>query len=138
MTRAAPRLASVDPVVSEGAPGDTLRRDSGAAVRARAIAVCERGDDEIALGDVSHLCAGLFHHADELVADRAHRVRRFPAVIPEIGAAHGPEHDADHGVGRCLDDGVGPVADLDAVRSAEERGAHAYISSIDGVATVSM
>ena len=58
---------------------------------ARAVAVCERSDDEIALFDARHLCAYFLDHADEHVADRSKRVRGFAAVILEIGAAHAPE-----------------------------------------------
>jgi hypothetical protein len=40
-------------------------------VWARPVAKGERGDDEIALGDVVHLVADVLDDADELVADRA-------------------------------------------------------------------
>src|SRR5437764_935847 len=58
-----------------------------AAVRARAVAIDEGRDDEIALRNAPHLATDLFHHADELVADRAEIVGRLAAVVPEIRTA---------------------------------------------------
>jgi hypothetical protein len=46
------------------AAGDAARRISRAAVCARAVAVLEQGDDEVALGDAAHLCPDLLRHAD--------------------------------------------------------------------------
>ena len=77
-------LPSVNSVGPKRAPRDAVRRPSCAAVRARAVAELERGDDELALGDAAHLCPDLFHDSDELVADWAQRMRGLAAVVPEV------------------------------------------------------
>ena len=91
-------------------------------MRAGAVAVRERGDDEVALRDAAHLCPDLLHHADELVADRAQRVGGLPAVVPKVGATDAPQHDPD--------DGVGPAADRDAAGSVIDSRTHGYTSSL--------
>jgi len=48
-------LAAVDSVVPERATGDAVRRPPGTTVCARAVAVCERSDDEIAFRDADHV-----------------------------------------------------------------------------------
>jgi hypothetical protein len=77
-------LTSVDPAVPERAPDNALGGHARAAMCARAIAERERGDNEIAFADTTHLRADLLHDADELVADRAELVVRFPTVVPEV------------------------------------------------------
>ena len=101
-------LAAVDPVVAERAAVERSSTSSRrGTVRARAVAVGERGDDEVALGEAVHVDADLLHDADELVPDRAELVRRLAAVVPEVGAADAAEHDAHDGVGRRADGGSG-------------------------------
>jgi len=67
-------LASVNPLVAERASGHALRRHSRTAVRACAVAVRERRNDEITNAEVPHRRPNLLHDPDELVADRAQRV----------------------------------------------------------------
>src|SRR2546421_877259 len=117
-------LASVDFAVPKRTPGDALRCDSRTAVRARAVAVLERGDHEISDGDAAHVGADALHHADELMTDRAHGVRCLSAVVPEIGPADAAQHDADYGVGRRADNRVWPLSDLDRARSFVYGSAH--------------
>src|SRR2546430_4850841 len=66
-------LAAVDSVVPKPATGGAIRRPSRATVRARAVAVRERGDDEVAHTDAAYLCPDLLYYPDELVADWAQR-----------------------------------------------------------------
>ena len=117
-------LAAVESVGPERSACDTGRRPSRAAVRARAVAVLERGHDEVASVDLVHPCPHLPDDADELVADRARRVGGLPAVVPEVGAADAGQHDADDGVGRRGDHGVRPVPELDGARSGKDGSTH--------------
>jgi len=67
-------------------------------VSARAVAVLERRDDEVALGDAVHLCPDLLHHADELVADEAANAVRTPArsaAEDTLAPAGSPQQSAD-------------------------------------------
>jgi hypothetical protein len=101
-----------------------------ATVCARAVAVLERGNHEVALGDAVHLCPDLFHHADELVVDgSARRVGGLPAVVPEVGATDARQHDAVVRVGRRGDDRVGSVGQLNGARSGVDSSTHRYASS---------
>ena len=84
------------------------------------------GDHEVALGNAAHVGSELLHHADELVADRAGLERRVAAVVPEVRAADAGEHDAHDGVSGLAEDGVGPVAGLDAVRLLEDGCTHGF------------
>jgi hypothetical protein len=93
-----------------------------AAVRAGPVAERERRDHEIAALDVRDVGAGVLDDADELVGDRAGLERRVAAVVPEVRAADARERDTHDRVGRLDDDGVGPVAGLDAVGFNEESG----------------
>ena len=77
-------LATVDAVVPERAPSGALRRDSGPAVGAGAIAIREWRDDEIAFGERARLGADLLDDADELVPDRTELVRGVAAVVPQV------------------------------------------------------
>ena len=117
-------LPAVDTTVPERAAVDALRRNPGEAVRTRSVAVGERRDDEIAPGDAAHLRPEILDDADELVPDRAEFVRRVAAVIPEVRAADAAHDDAHDGVGRCGDDGIGSVTDVDPVWSAEDGSFH--------------
>ena len=119
-------LPSVDPVVSERASGHALRRHSSAAMRAHAVAVRERGDDEVTLGDAAHLRPDLLHHADELVADRPQLVGGLPAVVPQVRAADTPQHDAHDGVGRRGHHRVGPFRDLDTAGPFKDCSTHGF------------
>ena len=95
-----------------------------AAVRAGAVAERERRDHEVAPGDVPDVGADVLDDADELMADRARLERRVAAVVPEVRAAHAREHHAHHGVGGLGDGRIGPVADVDVMRSYEESSTH--------------
>jgi adenylylsulfate kinase-like enzyme len=53
-------------------------------VGARTVAELESGDNDVALGDAAHLRSDLLNDANQLVADRAERVRRLAAVVPEV------------------------------------------------------
>src|SRR2546421_1550355 len=110
-------LASVGFAVPKRTPGDALRCDPRAAVRARAVAVLERGDHKISDGDAGHVGADALHDADELMTDRAHRVRRLPSVVPEVGPANASQRDADDRVGGRGDNRVWPLANFYRVRS---------------------
>src|SRR3989442_1769405 len=113
-------LAAIDAVVAESAAIDALRGDPRPAVRARAVAIDERRDDEVALRDASHLGTHLFYNASELVADCTEIVGRLTAVVPEVRAADARQHDPDDGVCGRRYHGVGTLADLDRVRSLED------------------
>jgi hypothetical protein len=91
-------LASVDTMVPERTTDDTLRGDSGAAVRAGPVTIREGRDDEVARRYAAHLCPDVLYDADELMPDRAKRVRGLASVVLEVGAADAPEQDADDGV----------------------------------------
>ena len=81
-------LAAVNAVVAKGGSIDALRRDPRAAVRARTVAIDEGRDDEVALGEASHLGTDVLDDTDEFVADRSEIVRRLAAVVPEVRTAH--------------------------------------------------
>src|SRR5258708_40209487 len=73
-------LAAIDAVVAESAAIDALRRDPRPAVLARAIAIDEWRDDEVALRDASDLGTNLFYNASELVAGCTEPVGRLAAA----------------------------------------------------------
>src|SRR5438477_7346471 len=123
-------LTPIHAVVAERTPGNAVPRPSCAAIDASAVVVCERGDNEVADSDVVHFCPDLLDHADELVADWAERVRGLSTVVPEVGATHARQHDADDCVGRRDDLWVGPLADLDRAWSREDSSTHGYASSV--------
>jgi hypothetical protein len=77
-------LAAVDLAVAETAAGNAGDGRPVQAVRAAHVAVDERGDHQITLADFSHIGAGLFDDADELMPDRADRVRRVAPVVPQV------------------------------------------------------
>src|SRR5436190_24255039 len=105
-------LAAVDSVVPNPATGGAIRRPSRATVRARAIAVRERGDDEVAHTDAAYLCPDLLYDPDELVADLAQRVGGLTGLFPWVGAQAAPRQDRTAGmVGSALH-GVGRVGTL--------------------------
>jgi transcriptional regulator with XRE-family HTH domain len=119
-------LAAVDLAVAERTAGDAGDGRPVLAVRAGAVAVDERSDHEIALGDAVHVGADVLDDADQLVADGPGGVGRLAAVVPEVRAAHAGEYDPNHGVGPFLDDRVGPLADLDGAGPLEDRSSHGY------------
>ena len=88
-------------------------------MRARHVAVHERGDHEVARGDADNVGTGVLDDADELVADRPDRVVRVPPVVPEVRTAYAAEHYPHDGVGRLLDHRIGPLADSDGVGAIE-------------------
>src|SRR5437899_11992549 len=90
-------LAAIDAAVAESAAIDALRGDPRPAVRARAVAIDERPDDEVALRDASHLGTHLFYNASELVADCTEIVGRLTGVGPEDRPADARQHDPDAG-----------------------------------------
>src|SRR5881227_1578364 len=130
-------LAAVDSVVPKPATGGAIRRPSRATVRARAIAVRERGDDEVAHTDAAYLCPDLLYDPDELVADWAQRVGGLTAVVPEVGATDATQHDPNDGVGRLDDRRVGSVRHLDTAGSEKDSSTHRYASSTFSAATYS-
>ena len=105
-------------------PADAVGCHPDPAVRARHVAVHERGHHEVARGDAVDLGADVLDDADELVADRPDRVGRLAPVVPEVRPADAAEHDAHDRVGRLLDGRVGPLADGDGVRAVEDRCSH--------------
>ena len=94
------------------------------AVGARAVAVGERGDHQVALLDRPHVGADVFDDAHELMADRAGLEGRVAAVVPEVGSADAREDDPHDRVGRLRDLGVGPVGDGDGLGPFENGCAH--------------
>jgi hypothetical protein len=111
------------------AAGDARGRDAVATVRAGAVAERERRDHEVAALHFRDVGADVLDDADELVADRARLERRVAAVVPQVRAADARERDTHDRVGRLDDDGVGPVAGLDAVGFNEESCTHAFQQS---------
>jgi hypothetical protein len=95
-------------------------------VRAGAVAVGKRCDDEVAPGDVADLGADVLDDADELVADRAGLEGRLAAVVLQVRAADAREHDPHHGVPRLGDHGVGPLLDTDGAGFVEDGSAHGF------------
>src|SRR5438552_2638498 len=77
-------LASVDSVGSKRGARNAVRRPSRTAVRARAVAELEGGNNEVALGDAVYVCSDLLDDANEFVANGAPRMRRLTAVVPEV------------------------------------------------------
>src|SRR5512132_1559488 len=119
-------LTTIDPVVAERAARDALGRDARTTVRAHPVAERERGDNQVALAQVVHVGTRLLHHPDELVPDRADRVRRVAAVIPEVGPANASQDDADDSIRGFLEDRVGPVTHRDVHRAVEDRCSHRF------------
>ena len=78
-------LAS-ESIPAEEATVQTCGLEAGFAVGADPTAERKRGDHEVALGERLDGGAGLLHHADELVTDRAHVVRRLAPVVPHTQA----------------------------------------------------
>ena len=126
-------LAAVGVAVAERAAVDAVGLKAGPAGRAGAVVVGERGDDEVADGEVPHVRADGLDDADVLVADAADLVRVDAAVVPEVRAAHAATDDADDGVGRVLDAGVGALPDLDGVLAFEDGCLHGGVSLSGGV-----
>jgi hypothetical protein len=120
-------LTTVDAADSPEAAREAGIRDTGPAVRADAVAVRGRRDDQIALDDSADVAADLLDHTDELVADGTRLERRLAAVLPEVAAAHTGQHDANDGVGGLDDDRVGAVRDLDRSRSFDDRRTHGAV-----------
>ena len=106
-------LASVNPVIAERTSGDALRCYSGSTIGACAIGESERRYDEVSFGDAAHLGADVLDNADELVPDRPDGMRRFTAVIPEVGAADAPQRHANDSIRRRVDHRVRPLDDLE-------------------------
>src|SRR5512135_2281410 len=88
------------------------------------VAVDERGDDQVTRRQPVDVGADLLDNADELVADRADRVRALPPEVPQVGPAHAGQHDAHDRVRRRFDDRVKALADLDDTGPAEDSGFH--------------
>src|SRR3954453_2454662 len=86
-------------VLREEAAGQARGRDAVLAVRAGAVAVGERGDDEVALLDLLDVGADILDDADELVPDGAGRELGLTAVEPEVGAADARQDDTYDRVG---------------------------------------
>jgi hypothetical protein len=116
-------LAAV-PVHREESAIGTGTRDPVTAVGAGAVAESKGRDDEVALGDALHLGTDIFHHADELMADRSWLELGLAAVVPEVRTADTGERDADHGVGRLRDGRVGSILDFYRAWSFKESCAH--------------
>jgi hypothetical protein len=93
-------------------------------VRARPVAERERGDDEVALPDVTDVGAHVLDDADELVADRAGLERRVAAVVPQVRAADAGHRDAHDRVGGLDDHRIGPIAGLNPVGFDKESCTH--------------
>src|SRR2546422_10999629 len=62
---------------------------------------------------------------------------RLSAVVPEVRPADASQQDSDNRVCRCRNGGIGPLTDLDGVRSLKDGGAHGYAPSVDGAAAYS-
>ena len=101
------------PLFPNEPPFAQVLRPAGSTMRAGAVAEREGTDDEVPRRDALHVGPDVLDDADELMADRALRVRRVPAVVPEVGAANGSENDPNDGVRGLVDHGVRPLADLD-------------------------
>ena len=117
-------LAAVDLAVAEGPAGGAGDGRAVLAVGAAAVAVDERGDDEVAAADALDVGADVLDDADELVADRADGVVGLAAVVPEVRTAHAAQHDTDDRVGGLLDGRVGTLAHGDGTGAVEDRCTH--------------
>ena len=104
---------------------------------ARAVAIDEGRNDEVALRDPLHVGTGLFHHADEFVANRTEIVGGLAAVVPEVRTANACKDHADDCVRRRADHRVGALSNLDRLRSVEDGRPHHYPSPVDGAAAYS-
>jgi hypothetical protein len=94
------------------------------AVGAAAIAVDERGDDEVASADALDVGTDVLDDADELVADRTDCMVGLAPVVPEVRPADAAEDDAHHGIRGLLDGRVGSIAHGDRAGAVEDRCTH--------------
>jgi hypothetical protein len=125
--RHADRLAlAAVAIAREHAAVHARRRHVVPAVRARAIAVDVRRDDEIARGDAGHVGADVLDDADELVADRPRLERRVAAVEPEVRPADAGDDDADDRVGGLDDRRITAITGRDRTGPVEDRCTHGH------------
>src|SRR5271157_1328909 len=100
-------------------------------MHARAVAVLERGNDEITFLNFIYLRPHVLNDANELVADWSTNLAvEYPAVIPKVGAADTRQHHAHDRIGWLGDYRVWPIGELNGTGSGKDSSAHGYASSI--------